>query len=349
MNPQLVEDSFGHGGLGHFIRPTDWNYHNIAPKGIQPFDWSVGYDVEKELGYKLSVKNQGSSGSCGGQAIAYYAEVLKNLSKGMPVTQRSAKFIYAQVFQPGGGSFGGDLMNLMKKRGASLEALCPSYMGLDLPTESFMERSEDITEEARTDAVSAESIGYSFIFDFDIDTLAQAVRDNHGIIVAIFGQNNGTWLTDKPLHPTDPIGSMKLWGHWLYVGKAFVLGGVKYLVVLNSWGDKIGLGGWQLISEDYVNSGYLELGMVMSFGEKKYTFNKDLSYGMTDAGVYFLQKHLNADPSTAIAVSGPGSPGNETYYFGSLTKAAVIKFQQKHGITPAVGYVGPKTRGVLNQ
>ena len=37
-----------------------------------------------------------------------------------------------------------------------------------------------------------------------------------------------------------------------------------------------------------------------------------------------------------------------TAYFGSVTKQAVMAFQKAKGITPAVGWVGPKTREVLN-
>lgn len=49
-----------------------------------------------------------------------------------------------------------------------------------------------------------------------------------------------------------------------------------------------------------------------------------------------------------MAASGVGSAGNESSYFGALTKAAVIKFQKKYSITPAVGYVGAITRAKLN-
>ncbi len=59
---------------------------------------------------------------------------------------------------------------------------------------------------------------------------------------------------------------------------------------------------------------------------------------------------LNASPDTIIAKEGAGSPGNETNFFGSLTRDAVMKFQAKYGIvsngnesTTGYGMVGPKT------
>jgi len=79
-----------------------------------------------------------------------------------------------------------------------------------------------------------------------------------------------------------------------------------------------------------------------------YVFNANLTMGSTGADVMNLQKVLNSDADTQVAASGVGSAGNESSYFGALTKAAVIKFQKKYGITPAVGYVGPITRAKLN-
>lgn len=350
MNTPLVESQHGHGGLGHFVKPTDWRYENLAPGDSAPFDWEKGFDIEEKLatalgipGFKLPVEDQGQSSSCGGQAAEKYAEVLDALIK-KKHTNKSAKFIYAQVFQPGGGSFGGDLMSLIKNQGVSREDVCASYIDGRPPTEQFMEQVNDITEDARKDAKGARSSNYAFIFDVSIDTLAQAVRDNNGIIIGIDGENNGTWLSAMPVAPQETK-----WRHWLYVGKAKLVDGKKCLVALNSWGYSVGIYGWQYITEDYILSGHVPLGMTMIFGVNRYSFKKDLHYGMTDADVLFLQRHLNKDPDTQVAQTGVGSPGNESYYFGSLTKAAVIRYQKKWGITPAIGYVGPITRGVLNQ
>ena len=76
-------------------------------------------------------------------------------------------------------------------------------------------------------------------------------------------------------------------------------------------------------------------------------FTRNLEVGGTGDEVLALQKFLNAN-GFMIAESGPGSPGNETTTFGGLTRAALAAFQAANGITPSVGYFGPKTRAFVN-
>ncbi len=83
-------------------------------------------------------------------------------------------------------------------------------------------------------------------------------------------------------------------------------------------------------------------------------FNKTLKIGMTNPDVKRLQQFLNSDPDTIITSSGTGSPGNETEYFGTLTRNALRKFQAKHNIvssgdeqTTGYGLLGPSTRAKI--
>jgi peptidoglycan hydrolase-like protein with peptidoglycan-binding domain len=83
---------------------------------------------------------------------------------------------------------------------------------------------------------------------------------------------------------------------------------------------------------------------------------QNLKRGNRNSSVLELQKILNLDPETRLSASGPGSPGNETDYFGPITYAAVRRFQQKYSaeilapisLTAPTGFVGPQTRHILN-
>ncbi len=69
------------------------------------------------------------------------------------------------------------------------------------------------------------------------------------------------------------------------------------------------------------------------------TYTRDLFLGSRGSDVTALQ--------TFLIQQGYLESGYATGYFGTLTQSALIKFQQANNITPAVGYFGAKTRGVV--
>ncbi|MBL7045760.1 MAG: hypothetical protein ISR99_01900 [Parcubacteria group bacterium] len=91
-------------------------------------------------------------------------------------------------------------------------------------------------------------------------------------------------------------------------------------------------------------------------GGTGFTFTQNLKQGSTGSEVLELQKFLNTNPDTRVAVSGVGSPGNETSYFGPVTHAAVITFQNKYatdvlapvGLSSGTGYWGASSRAKAN-
>lgn len=86
------------------------------------------------------------------------------------------------------------------------------------------------------------------------------------------------------------------------------------------------------------------------------TFYRNLTIGDTGSDVLELQKLLNTRTETTISLSGPGSRGSETMYFGPLTASAVAKYQELYassilaplGLFSGTGFVGTATIRHLN-
>ena len=76
-------------------------------------------------------------------------------------------------------------------------------------------------------------------------------------------------------------------------------------------------------------------------------FTRSLFQGVSGDDVKCLQQYLNSS-GNQVAASGAGSPGNETMYFGSLTRAAVSKWQAANGVSPTAGYFGPISQAKYN-
>jgi peptidoglycan hydrolase-like protein with peptidoglycan-binding domain len=80
-------------------------------------------------------------------------------------------------------------------------------------------------------------------------------------------------------------------------------------------------------------------------GAEAYQFGTNLTVGSRGQDVVELQKILMAEGFDIPALRAGVAYG----YFGSQTKAAVIKYQAAHHISPQSGFVGPLTRAELNK
>jgi len=229
--------------------------------GAAPFDWNVGFDIEKKIGTKLVVKDQNGSSSCGGQAWAYLGEVLEAIATGS-YEPRSARWIYSHTAAPGGGSNGRTNCAFVINNGWLQEKYATSYENGKPPSETFMlvqpvnvPEDTEITKGASYLQVAA-----------DIDVVAEAIAQNNGCILFVYGQDNGTWRSAFPKPPTKP--KSQCWAHWLYAGKIKMVDGKKYIGVCNSWGNATGQDGWQWFGEDYFTSGKIAYGFTVAFDYK---------------------------------------------------------------------------------
>ena len=314
----------GTGALKDKKDKRDYKYKDaVIALGIVPFDWDKGYDIEENLGIKLTIKDQDGSGSCGGQAWGYYGQSLDP-----DQDEKSAKFIYSQTFIPPAGSDGRTNCQLVIDKGWGTEKLTSSYENSQPPSEKFMQRKEDITSQAFSQALTDKALSYANVGS-DINLIAQAVRENKGCVIGLTGKNNGTWSSAFPLPPSKVDNTC--WNHWLYVGKAKVINGKKYLGVCNSWGN-IGQKGWQWIPEEYVKYPFVWSCWTLVYNFPKFIFTKTLKMWSWNNDVKELQKRL-----------GCWQDG----IFGPITRRAVKLYQSKHHLT-VDGIVGKNTNAVLN-
>lgn len=335
------------GGITDVIDDRDIRWEE-AGKALPPLDWHAGYDIERTTGLALPVDDQDGSTSCGGQAVSKYVAVAEAVQTGS-YEQRSAAYVYSQtVIRDANGSPAGsrlrDNLDLARTQGVGLESLCPSYDDGKPPHDSYILRPGLVTAEARESAKLSKALSYAYV-GMSIDSCGQAIAANAGMVILLGGQDNGTWYSAFPKPPT-----YRQWGHFMYFGKARLRNGKKELGGLQSWGLDAGDKGWQWFGEDWFRSGFLESGATLLLDTPvphSYRFTRDLTVGKTGADVRFLQSFLNK-AGFPVALSGPGSVGQETDYFGAMTRAAVARLQGAWNIKPAAGYFGPLTRAAVN-
>lgn len=85
-----------------------------------------------------------------------------------------------------------------------------------------------------------------------------------------------------------------------------------------------------------------------AYNAEAYVFTKDLRLGDTHPDVLELQKSLNQSHETKVAEVGPGSPGQETMYFGPATQSALMRYQRIY-LDLSTGFFGPITRASISK
>ena len=88
---------------------------------------------------------------------------------------------------------------------------------------------------------------------------------------------------------------------------------------------------------------------------QSYMFTRSLKLGSTGTDVKYLQIFLN-DNGYIVSLTGPGSKGNESTYFGPATAKALTKYQEYYakdiltpsGLMKGTGYFGPSTMKKVN-
>ena len=334
-------------------KSLDYDFYEIA----SAFKVPAWVEVKPEDWLRLKIRNQWTSSSCVGQAIAKAFEY----KFGEPY---SAKPIYTnRKNKPDKGMWLYDGMDIGKKIGTVPERLCPSQM----MNEKEMNEPVDMSQFDPKDIKKIKA--YFYINPQDIDAIAQAL-DSGNPVVLTFGSNYKEW-TEVPELSTDPV----QWGHCVCNPKDRTLwpGGkyknAKAIVIDESWGVGINadgllkVDGKRLITEEFLKARctgaiypIFETGEVSD--KPSYNFTRNLGVGLkNDPDVKALQAILSYEKDANGNPLFPLGAEWHTGNYGNMTMNAVKKFQEKHadqilkplGLIKGTGYFGNATRTFANQ
>ena len=250
----LIEGKFGHGSIHQPIRrKIKKALRKSIVASTSPVNWDKGYDVRDTIG-PITIKNQGTSSSCGGQAGSYFIEIHRRLNK-LTEGAVSAKSIYAPIHYPNGGTTINDLERQIMSQGANLEASVPSYDAYGAPlSEIMMQDTSWQTDKTRSDAFTRAGYTPSDIAD-DIDTVAANISTWGAVLFEVKGQNGHipSWLSSTPPAPMPSTGE-PYWYHFMAGVGYKMINGKKAIICLQSWGN-VGDNGVQYLTEDFFNGG----------------------------------------------------------------------------------------------
>jgi hypothetical protein len=287
----------------------------------------------------LDIRHQSTSSSCGGQSGAKALTAFTG-------TIASATPIYdSRSNYPTEGMYMQEIGSLMLHNGTGSEEMYPS---------------ENLTEDqinALKQVYSALPLKISAYYTIavDINLIAQALDKGHAVILGL-SSNIDEWTAIPTVIPSSAL----TFSHFVCChSKNFGnYNGEQVLCIDDSCNlsSTLNESGQRLITNDFLTTrvwGVLGLIPVVPtvIIKPSHAFTKNLSLGMTDPDVKALQDILKYEGFFPKEIASTG-------FFGSITKAAVIKFQTAHateclvpaGINTGVGtgYVGPYTIKYLN-
>jgi hypothetical protein len=241
--------NFGKGAIPTPKAIRDTQYRIMAATSLAAIDWVTPYTVEN--GFLLRQRDQKSSSSCTAQATGYYTEALMRIEKNL-IEEYSNRYVYSQVYVPGGGAYIWKAMSIPLKGAAS---------AISVPDGDSRETTMRDTSLNVGAIIEARTDKYAVIPRSNIDQMATVVRDYHGFVTGFNGSDD-MFSGDGTLN----IPSSPPWGHAIYVcghqlkdhigrNGEMVHPNEKTLKAKASWNGTFA--GYHYIPECFVNSGFL--------------------------------------------------------------------------------------------
>lgn len=331
-------------------KQLDYQAIEITARGVLNFPHVTTVD---ELPF-YEVRNQDGSSTCVAQAYAKLRGIrlAQKTGKYLPL---SASFGYKRKTTKGEGMSMNDVFNIGKKEGIPPEVLCPSQ---NMSEEQILKQEEQPYLDEYAKVLSSSEEKY-FRLGLHFEDIASVASTKTPVLIFTYGTFS-EYNRAKPVIEgicdlqTAPV------RHGICVIGSLAYENEEYLLVDDSWGVINSTGttpfekalltrGQRILSRKWVNNRVYDAGYIadlsFTFEESpiqvRHEFTFDLQYGDENQDVTALQlflQHLGLFPKEATC----------TGKFFGVTLDAVKKFQTKYGITPVSGYVGTKTRAVLN-
>lgn len=334
----------------------DWRVEEVLTlKAPQWIDWEVWRQKpeNQQMLADVKVSNQTQTSSCVSYACSLIGAI-NNYLEEHRFKKMAGSWLYPRrQNKPAEGMWFGNAADLFREYGAIFEDLLPDS---EFDTEAKVNLALERT------LPSFETIGRIYkpenYFWLNNTIDSAAALDSKPVLIGVrfhydeWNKDTPTILRDNP--PYGHAVAILPNAHFLYQGQRAVL-------IQDSWGESQALGGRRIITEDWFEKRLLGslwfndlANLVWDKVEPqkpKYFFSRDLFWGMTnDKDVKMLQECLKWEGSFPKTQDSTGN------FFG-LTLKAVSEFQEKYGddilkplgLSKGTGYVGLKTREVLNR
>jgi len=273
----------------------------------------------------LTVRNQDGSGTCVTQTYATEMSMAFYLKYGVWVDFSAAFPYQARGNTSISGCNSTDVYDIFPKIGNVFEHFMPSQNMDDtgvmaVKKESYFDDLAKIWKPSRIELPK------------DFETVASTIQAT-GKGVMIWVKFHPEEWTATPTIGSKPTTS----GHSITVIDYFLVGGKKYLLILDSWGKNFAYQGYRLISEEY-------------FAQRCFLASYLMTFQVQDNNTTVRPTFKNTVHSAKECLKWEGLfpanvPSNDVS--DSIFRACVKKFQIRFNITPTLGNFGPITKAKL--
>jgi len=279
---------------------------------------------------KYPVRNQDGSGSCVMQTCDLMCGIENLLEEGRFIEFSADLYNYRS--NEGGGMIGVEALELLRKKGLTLEVLLPS-MNLNDTGISKLVRQESDNQIAKIFTIK----NY-YQSSFDVDAIATIMESgrvgkNAKPLMVWFQFPRAEWDSK----PDVTNSNYDIVRHSVTAIEYGMMDGVKGIFIQDSWGlHNSTENGLRFISDEYIKVRMIFCAYVNDKlndwqEHPEFVFERTLKVGMKGEDVKELQKLLG------VSVDG---------IFGKQTLSAVVSFQKLHGLF-IDGIVGPSTLSKL--